>query len=86
MRIITAKPWTGSAVNTDCFQQLRTINIEDKDMKKWECIVCGFIYDEALGLPEEGIAPGTAWADIPDNWVCPECGIGKEDFEMVEAG
>ncbi|HWS02301.1 MAG TPA: rubredoxin [Gammaproteobacteria bacterium] len=55
-------------------------------MKKWECIVCGFIYDEALGLPEEGIAPGTAWADIPDNWVCPECGIGKEDFEMVEAG
>jgi len=35
-------------------------------------------------LPEEGIAAGTAWADIPDNWVCPECGIGKEDFEMVE--
>ncbi len=53
-------------------------------MKKWECIVCGFIYDEALGLPEEGIAPGTAWSDIPDNWVCPDCGIGKEDFEMVE--
>ena len=86
MRIITVKPWTGSVVNTDCFQQLRAINIEEKDMKKWECIVCGFIYDEALGLPEEGIAPGTAWADIPDNWVCPECGIGKEDFEMVEAG
>ena len=52
--------------------------------KKFQCIVCGFIYDEELGLPEEGIAPGTRWADIPDNWVCPECGVGKADFEMVE--
>ena len=86
MRIITAKHWIGSAVNTDRFHQSHAINLEEKNMKKWECIVCGFIYDEALGLPEEGIAPGTAWADIPDNWVCPECGIGKEDFEMVEAG
>jgi rubredoxin len=53
-------------------------------MKKWECIVCGFIYDEAAGLPEEGIAPGTRWADIPDDWECPECGVSKSDFEMVE--
>jgi rubredoxin len=55
-------------------------------MKKWECIICGFIYDEAEGLPEEGIPPGTAWADIPDDWVCPDCGCAKEDFVMVEAG
>lgn len=53
-------------------------------MKKWQCIVCGFIYDEATGLPDDGIAPGTAWADIPDDWACPECGVGKADFEMVE--
>jgi len=53
-------------------------------MKKWQCVVCGFIYDEAIGLPEEGIAPGTAWADIPENWACPDCGVGKADFEMVE--
>jgi rubredoxin len=52
-------------------------------MRKWECVVCGFIYDEAQGLPEEGIAPGTSWEDIPDDWECPECGMAKADFEMV---
>ena len=52
-------------------------------MNKWICTVCGFIYDEDKGLPEEGIAPGTRWNDIPDDWRCPECSVGKEDFEMV---
>jgi rubredoxin len=47
-------------------------------------MVCGFVYDEEQGLPEEGIAPGTPWQDIPDDWMCPDCGVGKEDFEMVE--
>lgn len=54
-------------------------------MKKWRCIVCGWIYDEAKGWPEEGIAPGTRWDDIPDNWACPECGVRKSDFEMMPA-
>ena len=54
------------------------------DYKEYLCVVCGFVYSEAAGLPEEGIVPGTRWADIPDNWVCPECGASKEDFEMVE--
>jgi rubredoxin len=54
------------------------------DYKEYLCVVCGFVYREAAGLPEEGFAPGTRWADIPDNWVCPECGAAKEDFEMVE--
>lgn len=53
-------------------------------MRQWQCIVCGFIYDEAKGLPEEGIAPGTSWDDIPDDWECPECSVGKDDFEMVQ--
>jgi rubredoxin len=48
------------------------------------CVVCGFVYHEAEGLPEEGFPAGTRWEDIPENWVCPECGAGKEDFEMVE--
>ncbi|MDP1708026.1 MAG: rubredoxin [Gammaproteobacteria bacterium] len=52
-------------------------------MKKWKCVVCGFIYDEAEGLLKEGIAPGTRWEDIPENWACPECGVAKADFEMV---
>jgi rubredoxin len=54
------------------------------DYKSYMCVICGFIYHEAEGLPEEGIAPHTRWEDIPLNWVCPECGAGKEDFEMVE--
>lgn len=52
-------------------------------MKVWQCSVCGFEYDEAKGIPEEGIAPGTRWEDIPDDWVCPSCGAAKSDFEMV---
>lgn len=49
----------------------------------WECMVCGWTYDEARGWPEDGIAPGTRWEDIPSDWCCPECGVGKEDFDMV---
>lgn len=57
---------------------------EHEPYKTWECIVCGWIYDEAKGWPEDGIEPGTRWEDIPDDWLCPECGVGKEDFEMFE--
>ena len=52
--------------------------------KTYMCLICGYIYDEAAGVPEEGIAPGTKWEDVPMNWTCPECGARKEDFEMVE--
>jgi rubredoxin len=55
-------------------------------MRKWQCIVCGWIYDEAEGCEEEGIAPGTPWEDVPEDFVCPECGVSKEDFEMIEVG
>ncbi len=53
-------------------------------MKKWQCMVCGFIYDEELGLPDEGVAPGTRWDEMPEDWSCPDCGVSKEDFEMIE--
>ncbi len=52
--------------------------------RTWMCLICGWIYDEAAGLPDEGIAPGTRWDDVPPNWTCPECGARKEDFELVE--
>jgi rubredoxin len=52
-------------------------------MKKYECSVCGYVYDEAVGDPDGGIAPGTKWEDIPDDWVCPTCGVGKDDFQEV---
>ena len=48
------------------------------------CIVCGFIYDEAAGRPVDKIAAGTRWADVPADWTCPDCGVAKADFEMVE--
>ena len=53
-------------------------------MKKYECMMCGYIYDVSLCDPDEGIAPGTAWEDIPEDWYCPDCGATKDDFEMVE--
>ena len=52
-------------------------------MKKYQCIVCGWIYDEAEGWPQDGIVAGTLWEDIPDDWVCPICFVGKDEFEPV---
>jgi len=53
-------------------------------MAQYECIVCGWIYDEDKGDPDSGIAAGTKFADLPDDWVCPMCGAAKEDFELIE--
>lgn len=50
-------------------------------MKKYVCVVCGYVYDPEAGAPDMGIAPGTAWEDVPDDFVCPLCGVGKESFE-----
>lgn len=52
--------------------------------RKYMCLLCGYIYDEAKGWPEDGIPPGTRWVDVSVDWRCPECGATKEDFEMVE--
>ena len=54
------------------------------EYKKYMCLICGLIYDEAKGWPEDGILEGTRWEDVPLAWVCPECGASKDDFEMVE--
>ncbi len=50
-------------------------------MKKMVCSVCGYVYDEAVGDPDSGIAAGTKWEDLPDDFVCPLCGVGKDMFE-----
>lgn len=55
-------------------------------MKAYMCVICGFVYDEAKGVPEQGIPPGTKWADVPENWTCPDCGASKSDFELVQIG
>ncbi|MCR9105918.1 MAG: rubredoxin [Gammaproteobacteria bacterium] len=58
--------------------------MSETDFQKYECVICGFIYDEALGLPDDGIPAGTRWADVPDDWECPDCGISKSDFDLYE--
>jgi rubredoxin len=55
-------------------------------MKAYMCVICGYVYDEAKGVPDQGIPPGTKWADVPENWTCPDCGAAKADFEMVQIG
>ena len=52
-------------------------------MGQWMCAPCGCVYDEALGLPDEGIAPGTPFEAIPDDWKCPDCGVTKADFHRL---
>jgi rubredoxin len=53
-------------------------------MKKYRCIMCGYIYDPAVGDPDNGADAGTAFEDLPDGWVCPDCGVGKDEFELVK--
>jgi rubredoxin len=52
--------------------------------RQWQCYFCAHVYDEALGDPEHGIAPGTPWEAVPDDWFCPECGAGKADYALLE--
>ena len=77
---------SGLPVFTDYFDVYNNASLKQWEMqmtyKKWACIVCGYVYDEELGDPDHGIAPGTAWEDVPDDWECPECGAAKSDFEM----
>ena len=54
------------------------------DLRAWQCKLCAFFYDEEKGMPEEGIAPGTRWADIPHDWTCPDCNASKNQFEITE--
>jgi rubredoxin len=53
------------------------------ELKTWMCLICGWVYEEEKGSPEDGIAPGTRWEDVPMNWTCPECGARKDDFDMM---
>jgi rubredoxin len=58
-------------------------NEEIMEYQTWVCLICGWVYDEEQGCPEDGIVAGTKWADVPINWMCPECNARKEDFEMM---
>ena len=53
-------------------------------MIKYRCLICSYIYDPAVGDPENEIPAGTAFTDLPDDWLCPDCGVGKDEFEPVD--
>jgi len=53
-------------------------------MKKYVCTICGYIYDPLSGDPENGVPSGTKWEDVPEDWVCPECGAPKDSFEPYD--
>ncbi|WJR66132.1 rubredoxin [Neorhizobium sp. CSC1952] len=62
-------------------------NVADRNgLKIWECVLCGYRYDEALGDPDGGVPPGTRWEDVPDDWICPDCGASKHQFDMKVVG
>ncbi|PTD99076.1 rubredoxin [Pandoraea apista] len=54
------------------------------EFKSWICLICGWIYNEAEGAPNDGLPPGTRWADVPTDWRCPECDVSKDDFVLSE--
>ncbi len=65
---------------TACFAVVRL----ETCVKSWMCVNCGYVYVEAAGDPAGGIPPGTRWEELPADWVCPDCGLGKREFEMAE--
>jgi rubredoxin len=78
-----------SCENVSFIHDLKKFNMSQSStesvvLRKWMCVVCGYIYDEATGEPEEGIEAGTRWEDVPETWTCPDCGATKDDFEMIE--
>ena len=73
-----------SRTGSPTISRTQSLKRDTISMKKYMCLICGWIYDEETGWPEDNIKAGTKWDDVPMNWTCPECGARKDDFEMVE--
>lgn len=85
--LVVALDTPRASVDTDTAAQAATSTPNasaDNAFKQWVCVICGWIYDEQAGAPDDGLAPGTRWADVPDDWRCPLCDVGKEDFALIE--
>ncbi len=52
-------------------------------MEKWACVVCGYVYDSVIGDTDSGVEKGTKFEDVPEEWICPLCGVGKDQFEQI---
>lgn len=75
-------PRSAAALHAEAPQPVRSA----PGTRVWQCQLCAFVYDEAKGMPEEGIAPGTPWEDVPETWFCPDCSAAKSDFRMAQVG
>jgi len=82
IRSVTVDPYIIRCFSLN--EKKESVVSEVLEYKSWVCLICGWIYNEEDGLPEDGIAAGTRFADIPDSWRCPLCDVGKEDFVAVE--
>ncbi|TAM02936.1 MAG: rubredoxin [Paraburkholderia sp.] len=80
----TPRAKDADAASHDAHNGTATATAADDGFKQWVCVICGWVYDEAAGAPDDGLAPGTRWADVPDEWRCPLCDVGKDDFALVE--
>ena len=76
----TAASGRTAALSTS-FMNAADPQADDTPFRTFMCVVCGFIYNEAEGWPDDGIEPGTRWEDVPETWTCPDCGVTKSDFE-----
>jgi rubredoxin len=80
---VTSTPPQNGVVFDTAFHSDTQIAGKRESMEKYECLICGFTYDEFIGHAASGDAAGTQWGALPDDWVCPDCGVGKADFENV---
>jgi rubredoxin-NAD+ reductase len=81
--LITPYADQSSTMIKEALEEAPTFTNSGEPFQIWECIICGWVYDESKGWPDDDILPGTRWVDIPDDWTCPDCGVGKQDFEMI---
>ena len=77
-----------SIIKNICYNEVSSLRNKymkgDTIMKKYVCVVCGYIYDPEIGDPDNGVEAGVAWEDVPEDWLCPLCQVGKDQFEEVE--
>jgi len=75
-------PRSGAAVQAKTATPQAAKNVPGT--RVWQCMLCAFVYDEAKGMPDEGVAPGTPWEDVPETWYCPDCSASKSEFQMAQ--
>ncbi len=82
--LVQAERILGHSLNEPSAMSESAAAAVEAPFRTFMCVVCGFLYHEAEGWPADGISAGTRWEDVPETWTCPDCGVTKSDFEMIE--